>query len=112
MSGFTTATITHTFLNPDGSAATGSVQFTLEGRMTNGTTSVLPGSVSATLASNGSFSQQLTANNDTGTLPQNAQWRVDIRLTSDSLETYFITVPTGGGTVDLGTLLPTNPVGG
>jgi hypothetical protein len=109
---FSTRTIVHTFLNPDGSDGTGSVEFTLTKRMTNSGTSLLPASVTSTLSPQGGLSQVLTANNDAGTTPADAQWRVDIRLASDSLETYYITVPTGTGNVDLGTLLPDQPNAG
>lgn len=110
---FTTATITHTFTNPDATPASGSVIFSLEKRMTNGTQSVMPGvTVTAALNSGGQLSQALYANNDVGTVPTDSQWRVDIRVGSTDDGPYFITVPTGGGTVDLGSLLPQPEFGG
>src|SRR5947209_1168496 len=100
---FTSATITHTFLNPDTTPASGSVIFTLTKRMTNGTTSVMPGvTITAALSGAGALSQALYANNDTGTVPTDAQWRVDIRVGNEDDGPYYITVPTGGGSVDLG----------
>ena len=114
MSGFSTATISHTFTNPDGTPAAGSLTFQLTQRMTNGTTSVFPSEITANLNSSGQLSVELTANNDTGTIPTTAQWVVTIRLQgySYSTEQYVITVPTGGGSVDLGTLLPQQAIGG
>ena len=110
---FSQATITHTFTNPDGTPASGAVVFTLTKRMTNGTTSIVPGvTVSAALNSSGALSQLVYANNDAGTIPTDAQWRVDIRVNNVEDGGYFITVPTGGGTVDLGSLLPQDSVAG
>lgn len=108
---FTTATITHTFINADGTAASGSVKFTLTGLMTNGTTTIVPSSLTANLNGSGVLSQTLTSNVDPGTVPSDpaTQWRVDLDLMGAEQQTYTITVPTGGGTVDLGTLLPGNP---
>lgn len=109
---FSTATITHTFENADGTAGSGSLTFTLTKRMTNGTTTLIPSSITANLNASGQLSQSLTANNDAGTVPQDAQWRVDFRLLGAETETFYIVVPTGGGTVDLGSLLPQQPIGG
>lgn len=109
---FTQATVTHTFVNPDSTPASGQVTFTLSKRMTNGTQSVMPGvTVTAALDASGHLSQLLYANNDTGTIPADAQWRVDIRVGVEDDGPYFVTVPTGGGTVDLGTLLAQTPDG-
>lgn len=109
---FTRATVTHTFENADGTPASGAVTFTLTKRMTNGTTTIVPSEITANLNSEGKLSQALTANDDPGTIPSDAQWRVDLRILGAPSEPYFITVPTGGGTADLGSLLPTRPVGG
>lgn len=110
---FTTPTVTHTFQNPDGTPASGSVVFTLSKRMTNGTTSVVPGvTVTSALNSSGQLSQALFANTDTGTIPSDAQWRVDIRIGTIDDGPYFIVVPSGIGSVDLGALLPQQPIGG
>lgn len=102
---FSTTTLTHTFTGADGTPATGNVTFTLVKAMSNGTQTVLPTAVTSTLV-DGAISQSLMANNDTGTDPPDAQWRVDMRLNDLDPLVYFITVPTGGGTVDLGSLLP------
>jgi hypothetical protein len=109
---FTEATITHTVKNADGTAGSGSIEFTLTKRMTNGTTTVLPSAITANLNSSGELSQKLLANNDAETVPGDAQWRVDFRLLGDLQESFLITVPTGGGTKDLGSLLPKQPRGG
>lgn len=110
---FSQATVTHTFKNPDGTSSSGAVVFTLTKRMTNGTTSIVPGvTVSAALDSSGVLSQLLYANNDAGTIPTDAQWRVDIRVNNVEDGPYYISVPTGGGSVDLGGLLPQDLVAG
>lgn len=110
---FTQATVTHKFTNPDGTAGSGSVVFQLTKRMTNGTTSIVPGiEVIGSLDSGGNLSVTLYANNDPGTVPGDSQWQVDIRVNSKDDGPYFITVPTGGGTEDLGALLPQDQYGG
>ena len=113
---FSTRTITHTFTGADGSAAAGSITFALTKRITNGTTTILPAEITATLDANGNLSQVLTANTDTGTMPQDSEWRVDWRISSTSgapvTESFWIVVPAGSGAVDLGSLLPQQPIGG
>lgn len=108
----TTVTVTHTFTNADGTAASGTVLFTLSKRVTNGGTTVLPGEIVTQLDGSGHLSQALVANTDAGTMPTDSLWQVDLRLAGISPETFFITVPAGAGTVDLGTLLPQQPDGG
>lgn len=109
---FTSCTVTHAFQAADGTAASGTITFRLSKRMTNGTTSVMPTEITATL-SGGALSQTLTANNDPATIPVDAQYECTIRIGSAQLVgPYSITVPTGGGTVDLATLLPQDQQGG
>jgi hypothetical protein len=103
---FTTRTIVHAFQNADGTPASGPVIFTLSQRMTNDGTTIAPGIVTASLDASGNLSQAITCNNDADTVPTGAQWRVDIRLYGDQEQSYFITVPTGIGNIDLGSLLP------
>lgn len=103
---FSQATITHQFLNADGTPASGSITFWLTKAMTNGSTTMVPASITANLNGSGVLSQALTANADTGTVPTDAQWRVDLRILGAEEVTYSIIVPTGGGSVDLGALLP------
>lgn len=94
---FTSPSITHTFINADGSAGSGAVQFTLLGPMRNGTTSIVPAEVTANLDASGSIAQTLVSNLDTGTYPAapgNMQWRCDMRVLGLSQTlTYTITVP-------------------
>lgn len=100
-------TITHKWVNPDLSAGTGTVKFTLERRMTNAGQSIPAGAtITATLDTGGNLSQQLVSNVDAGTTPTDAQWRVDVNVAGASEDSYYITVPVGPGTVDLGTLIP------
>lgn len=110
---FSQATITHTFTNGDSTPASGTVTFWLSKRMTNGTTTIVPAEVTSTLNVSGQLSVSLYANNDAGTSPTDAQWEVTLRILGASVEgPYPITVPTGGGTVDLGSLLPQQQYGG
>ena len=109
---FTQSTITHTFLNADQTPASGSVELTLTKRITNGSTTLVPASITANLNVSGQLSQSVTSNVDSATIPTDSQWRVDLRLLGAPVETFFVTVPVGPGTVDLGSLLPQQPLGG
>lgn len=103
---FSTATITHTYENADGTPASGQVKFTLTRAITNGSITIVPASITAALSSSGVLSQALTANNDSGTFPTDSQWQVYVEILGAKVEEYTILVPTGGGSIDLGTLLP------
>ena len=105
---FTQRTLTHTFVNADGTAASGDITFSLTQRMTNTGTTMVPANLTANLDASGNLSQALTCNNDAATVPTGSQWRVDLRILGDSEESYFISVPTGSGSLDLGSLLPGN----
>ena len=109
---FGACVVTHTFTNADMSPASGNIEFSLTQRITNGTQTLVPGLITANLGSSGQLSQSLTPNNDSATIPQTSQWRVDFRVLGASEETFFITVPTNTPTIDLGSLLPQNPLGG
>lgn len=98
---FTTVTITHQFQNADGSPAIGEVEFSLTKGMTNSGLTILPIAVTADLDGEGNLSQTLVSNLDAGTNPQDSYWRVDLRLTGIEPQTYFIQVPVGSGTVGL-----------
>ena len=104
---FTQVTVTHTFQNPDGTAAAGTVRFSLSERMTNGTVSVMPAEpVTATLDASGNISVALPANDDTGTAPSTAHYDVTIDITGARTEEYAIVLSHTTTPVDLGTLLP------
>lgn len=103
---FTTREITHTFTNADGTPASGVVNFWLTQRMTNDGSSLVPSEITASLDASGHLDQEVTCNNDADTKPVGATWRVDMRILGSEMETYFISVPSGVGTVDLGSLLP------
>lgn len=109
---FSTSTLTHTFANADGSAATGFVVFTLDEEMTNGTTTIMPTRFEAQLSNEGMLSVSLVSNLDTNTTPPppwNTRWRVDFHITGSSQREYFFTVPAGGEAFDLFDLLPYAP---
>ena len=103
---FTTASVTHIFTNADTTPASGQVEFTLTKRIANGGTSIAPNSIVYALNSSGALNALLTSNVDAGTVPTDSQWRVDIRILGTEIETDYITVPSGGGSVDLASLLP------
>lgn len=103
---FTQTTVTHTFENADGTAASGSITFSLLDIMTNGAMSLVPAEITANLSGSGVLSQALTSNLDTGTAPATTQWRVDLRILGASQQSFFIVVPVGPGSVDLFTLIP------
>jgi hypothetical protein len=106
---FTSVEISHQFSNADGTAASGTVEFTLSGRMTNGTQSIMKtAAVTVALDGTGSFTKALPANDDAGTVPVGVQWLVALRVAGADEETYEVTVPSAapGHTVDLGSLLP------
>lgn len=109
---FSKATIVHRFENADGTAASGSITFQLSKRITNGNITLVPASITANLNGSGELSQELTSNVDTGTNPTDSQWRMDWRILGAQEETFYIIVPTGGGTVELAKLLPEQPLGG
>ncbi len=109
---FSTATITHSFLNADKTPASGAITFVLSGRMTNGTSTIIPAEITASLDVSGNLSQPLTSNVDAGTNPQTTSWQMTLRLLGAEREEFVIVVPTGGGSVDLGSLLPQDPLGG
>jgi hypothetical protein len=109
---FSKAKILHQFTNADGTPASGNVEFSLTKRMSNGNETITPSTVVANLSSTGELSVELFANTDPGTSPQDSQWRMTWRIIGSEPEEFTITVPTGGGTVQLSTLLPTNPLGG
>ncbi len=105
---FSARTITHSFVNADGTPASGSVEFTLSERMTNGSTTMVPASITTNLDNSGNLSQSITCTDDEDTTPSDAKWRVDFRILGADPETFVIVVPSGEGSVDLGSLLPGN----
>lgn len=109
---FTRAKVTHSFENADSTPSSGRITFTLTKRVTNGNQTITPSSVAVNLPANGQLSVELVANNDAGTLPEDSQWKMEWHILGSDPEEFFITVPTGGGTVELSKLLPQNPLGG
>jgi hypothetical protein len=103
---FSAASVTHSFENADGTPASGVIEFSLTARIANNGISIAPNSVTYALDSSGNLNALLTSNVDAATVPQTTQWRVDFRILGAPLETDFIIVPSGGGSVDLGSLLP------
>lgn len=102
----TTRTVTHAFAYGDGTPCSGKIVFTLTGRMTNTGSSIMPSEVTASLDGTGNISQVLACNNDTGTTPSGIMWRVGLHIAGIEPEDFYIAVPAGSGSIDLGTLLP------
>lgn len=90
---FTQCTLSHEFTNPDGTPASGTIELTLSKRMTNGTSTIVPGSVTTTLNGSGQVSVSIASNSDDGTVPTDAQWRCDLRIAGAEPVTYWLTVP-------------------
>ena len=109
---FTQSTVTHTFLNADQTPASGTITFQLSKRITNGTTSIVPAEITSNLNVSGQLSVALTSNADAATTPTDSEWLVTFRILGASVEEFAITVPVGPGSVDLGSLLPQQPLGG
>lgn len=93
---FTSCSLTHSFTNPDGTPASGTVELTLSKRMTNGTNTIVPGSVTATLNGSGDVAVSVASNKDPATLPTDAQWRCDLRIAGAEPQSYWLTVPAQG----------------
>jgi hypothetical protein len=91
---FTSCTLTHgSFINPDGTPASGTVELSLSKRMTNGTATIVPGSVTAALSGAGALSVAVASNADAGTTPTDAEWRCDVRIAGAEVVTYWLVVP-------------------
>lgn len=105
---FSSRTIVHKFQNIDGTPGSGIVEFTLLKQMTNDGVTMVPGSLSASIASDGTLSQAIIPNDDPDTFPKDAEYRIDIRLQGQgaSLESFVAAIPSGSGSLDLGSLLP------
>jgi hypothetical protein len=107
----TIITVTHKFLNPDGTPVSGMIGFRLSQRITNGgVTYAEQVPVHSSLSATGELSQALPANNDPATTPVNSTYIVTFYLNGGQLsgDEVSITVPynAAGGTVTLGSLLP------
>lgn len=104
---FTYPTITHHFVNADGTAASGKVEFSLSKRIANSGVSICPGvvPVAMPLDGAGAISGTLASNIDTSTDPQDSLWRVDLHILGAGDESFWIQVPTGTGPFDLLSLM-------
>lgn len=104
---FTYATITHQFTNADSTPSSGTVEFSISQAMTNGGVTIVPAAhVSSTLSSAGVLSQQLASTQDAGTFPTGCFWRVDFRIAGATTEAFYTPIPSGGVSIDLGSLMP------
>lgn len=104
---FSQVTIQHSYLNLDGTPASGAVVFQLTGAMRNsGTTYAASLPVVATLNGSGQLSVELPANNDAGTIPDGVGYIVTEKIAGAAEGTFTVNVPTGAGTIDLASLLP------
>jgi hypothetical protein len=73
--------------------------------------SILPEPVTATFNGAGEMSVELPSNRDSETTPGDTRYRLDLRVTGQDPQTFWITVPTGPGTTDLYSLLPLSDPG-
>ena len=110
---FTVVTLTASYINGDGTAASGTVQLQLTQPMENSDVIDMNTPIAVILDSTGSLSVPLRANDDVGTLPTGTQYLVIERVTATSNREYLITIPRNAvnATVDLSTLMPTAPPG-
>jgi hypothetical protein len=106
---FTHSTVTHVFQNADGTAASGSVEFTLEQSMTNGGVTIVASThVSAMLDGSGNLIQQLVSTEDPDTFSQGvALWRADERIAGAPSRTHTFAIASGGISLDYGNLIST-----
>ena len=72
---------------------------------------ILPEPVTAIFNAAGELSVELPSNKDAETTPGNTQYRLDLRVTGQDPETFWITVPVGPGATDLYSLLPLSDPG-
>ena len=104
---FTQVTVTGSYDTQAGAPASGTVTFTLTKAMENGDVIINPAPITVMLDGSGHFSTLLAANDDTGTVPQDAQYGVTELITGAEPRDYFITLPSGlGASVDISTLMP------
>lgn len=101
-----TVTVTGKFLNPDGTAAAGSISFTLAVPMTDAADNVIvpAGTVTARLDHLGAFSVSLVPSNGAGLAPTPVAYTV--REAFGPGRTYYITVPSTPSTSNLADLAP------
>ena len=97
---FTPISLQATRANPDGSPASGTISFTLNAEMLNGTESIQPAPISGVLNPSGQLVQQngqaiiLLANDDEGTTPADpsAAYVVQENITGSSVVEYSIII--------------------
>lgn len=75
-----------------GASATGSLTFTLTGRMSNADLTLVPTPVTVVLAS-GAFSETFAPNDDTGTVPRGVAYAVTELIDAAQPSDYFIDIP-------------------
>lgn len=103
---FTPVVVSGTYVQPDGSAATGSITFQLNKVMRQASTHQLATQVPvvATL-SGGAFSVSLFATTDPGTDVQNALYNVVEDLSRGPRRSYSLAIPYAGGPIDLASIV-------
>lgn len=84
-----------------GAPLTGDVVFTPDADLTNGEVTIVSRAFTVSLDDTGSGSAQLVSTEDEGTSPSDALYRVDEWLNGAHGSTYFVSVPSGGVTVNL-----------
>lgn len=105
----TTITVTGTYTNPDGSAASGKVSFTPSVAVVDGTGKVIiPAStISVTLSGSGTFSVVLPCTDNSALSPSNWTWNINVSVTgvAGPQSVFSVFLPSSlGTTVDISAL--------
>jgi len=109
----TVITVTATYLNPDGSAASGKVTLALSEPIANANVIYHVQPQIATLNGDGTISQPLVANDDTATTPTGSFYTVTEDIEDAPQREYVVVIPhaASDATVDLSTLMPSTAPG-
>lgn len=99
-------TVTATYVDAAGTAASGSVEFRPVRSAGNGTDLVVPLPVSATLDESGQISVDLTSSDDTGWVAPAGQVRYQVRELIDGLPERTYVADLDGTSVDLADVQP------
>lgn len=108
---FTQVTVTGTYLQVDGTPASGSVTFTLTASITDGTTIVSGSPRKIELDASGSFTVQMPANDDSTTSPQNTLYQVAEQINSGKIveRGYYVALAKAVPSVNIAALAPALP---
>jgi len=108
---FTIITVSGTFQDTATTAPlAGTLTFTLADAISNGTVTLTPSPIVATLDNTGSFTINLAATDDIGTTPTGVWYSVTEQISGGSPRDYFIQILSGyPSSVSLASLTPGTP---